>query len=243
MNNPDFTKTKIRLQVYLAKSGIASRRKCEEFILRGRVTVNGVKITTLGTKVFEDDSVEFDGEQVRPVTVTYYLVLHKPRGYLSSNSDPFNRPLAIDLIKNHIPYRLFHVGRLDFLSSGILIFTNDGEFARKIGHPSSNIEKEYLVETKYPVSPEKLKPFLRGITMNGEHYRIQSFQLSDSKTLHIRLVEGKNREIRKIFEYMKNRVTKIHRVRFGPIKLGDLPVGKFRSIREDEMKELLGGKK
>ena len=242
MNNSDSTKKQLRLQAYLARCGIASRRKCEEYILQGRVTINGVTTKTLGVKVIEDDEVEFDGNPVNPVKNKYYLILHKPSGYLSSNADPFNRPLAVDLINKYISTRLFHVGRLDFLSSGILIFTNDGDFARKIGHPSSNIVKEYLVETRYPVSQEKVTPFLRGIEIDGEIYRIDSFHLVNSKKLHIRLVEGKNREIRRIFDYLTNRVTRIHRIQYGPITLGDLPKGEFRPISKAEMRVLQGGK-
>jgi 23S rRNA pseudouridine2605 synthase len=148
----------IRLQVYLAHCGVASRRASEELILAGRVSVNGLVASTLGTKVRETDLILVDGKPVRLEQKKRYIALNKPAGYICSAKDPQGRPLAQDLLPKNITERVYTIGRLDFRSSGLILFTNDGDFAAALGHPSAELEKEYLVESTVPVLMQCLMP-------------------------------------------------------------------------------------
>ena len=229
----------IRLQVYLAHAGIASRRACEEIILSGRVTVNGLSVTTLGAKVQKGDSVCMDGKIVLPESTRHYLVLNKPSGYLCSSHDPQGRPLALELLPKNITERLYNVGRLDYLSSGLIFFTNDGDFAARLSHPGSTIEKEYLVESTVPVPETTIEEFLAGVTIDGVQYRALRIQRTGRKSLRIVLIEGKNREIRKVFSHFHLHSSLLRRVRIGPINLGDLPEGQCRTLSEKEITDLM----
>ncbi len=225
----------IRLQVYLARGGVASRRKSEQYILAGRVRVNGNVVRELGTKVNPADSVSFDDYAVKPITEKLYIALHKPPGYLCSNSDPFGRPLVVDFLKNNFTTRLFNVGRLDFQSSGLIFFTNDGEFAKIVTHPSYEIEKEYFVETKDQFDETVLRKFVHGIWIDSVHYAITTYRFVNETTAYISLYEGKNRELRRLFKSNGIAVKTIHRIRIGQIGLGNLPPGKYRHLSEEEI--------
>lgn len=225
----------IRLQVYLARGGVASRRKSEQYILAGRVKVNGKVVRELGTKVNPSDSVSFDDYAVEPITKKLYIALHKPPGYLCSNSDPFGRPLAVDFLKNDFNTRLFNVGRLDFQSSGLIFFTNDGEFGKIVTHPSYEIEKEYFVETKKQFDETVLRKFVHGIWIDGVHYAITNYRFVNETSAYISLYEGKNRELRRLFKFLGIAVKTIHRIRIGRIGLDNLPPGKYRHLSEEEI--------
>lgn len=175
----------LRLQVFLAHSGIASRRASEKFILEGRVSVNGEAVTSLGTKVLAGDTVAVDGITVVRENRFHYLVLHKPPEYMCTSFDPQGRPLAKDLLPGDISERLYNVGRLDYRSSGLILFTNDGAFAAKAGHPSRGIEKEYIVVSTVPVPASLRDDFLRGIDIDGIIYRCSDIERLDRKTLRI----------------------------------------------------------
>jgi 23S rRNA pseudouridine2605 synthase len=229
----------VRLHVYMARCGVASRRKCEEIISQRRVSVNGSVVTRQGVLVGPDDAVTLDGRRIYPVRHLVYLVLHKPQGFLCSNHDPEGRSLAIDLIKPIYQQRLFHVGRLDYLSSGLILFTNDGEFARTVSHPSTRIEKEYLVETKKPVDREFLEAYKRGIVIEGERYRLKEYELVSPHTVRLVLEEGKNREIRNVFTNRNIAVKRVHRVRIGCITIKGLPPARFRQLTDREVKWFL----
>jgi 23S rRNA pseudouridine2605 synthase len=231
----------MRLQVYLAHAGVASRRASEKIILEGRVTLNGQTVTELGTKVAEGDTVCLDGKQVVPEQQLHYLALNKPPGYLCSSSDPQGRPLALELLPETIGERLYNVGRLDFLSSGLVFFTNDGAFSARLGHPRSEIEKEYLVESTVPVPDSAIEAFLEGITIEGERYRALRINRLGQKCLSIVLVEGKNREIRRVFSHFHLHPSLLRRVRIGSVELGDLPEGQTRPLSAQEIAALLGG--
>lgn len=237
--------TPVRLQRYLASCGVASRRKSEEFILEGRVTVNGTVARVLGTKVTSSDSVKFDGKLVKPETRTLYIALNKPRGYICTSADPENRPMAIELLSHAYPERIYTVGRLDFNTSGLLLFTNDGEFSRIVSHPSSGIEKEYLVETVDPIDESVLKDFKKGITIERTRYKISDYSLLGPRQARIILIEGKNREIRRLFTASGYYVRRIHRVRIGPVRIGSLRNGEHRLLTEREINWFLkqGGKR
>lgn len=228
----------IRLQLRLSRSGVASRRACEELIAQGRVQVNGVVVHEMGLRVSERDVVLLDGRPLRSPPKTVSVALHKPRGYICTNSDPEGRPLAIDLLRDRYGARLFSIGRLDYLSSGLILYTNDGELARRVGHPSAQIEKEYLVETKIPVPVELLDRFVRGITIEGTSYRIRRYQRRSSTRVQLVLVEGKNREIRNLFTASHIPVTRIHRIRIGGVELGRLPPGGHRPLTAAEVASL-----
>jgi 23S rRNA pseudouridine2605 synthase len=233
------TNDKIRLQVYMAHAGVASRRKCEEIIALGKVTVNGTVITKPGFKVSKDDEVIFERRRLFPVKNHVYIALNKPVKYISSMHDPEGRDLAVDLIKSDYSGRLYNVGRLDYMSSGLLLFTNDGEFARKISHPSSGIDKEYLVETKELVKEADLLSMKKGVWIGGELYRIRSFTTTGGRRVKIVLLEGKNREIRKIFSRFNYNVKRLQRTRIGAVELKGMAPGQYRFLGEKEVKKLL----
>jgi len=230
---------KIRLQLYMARCGVASRRKCEEIIAQGRVSINGTVITQPGTKVCDGDNVTMDGRLIRPTKKMIYLALHKPTKLLCSNEDPDGRSLAIDLISPVVKQRVYNVGRLDYLTSGLIFFTNDGDFAKKMTHPSSHVEKEYVVTTKKEIPVELMENFKKGIYVGGEFFKMKSYKLNGTNSVNIILEEGKNRELRKVFESQNVNVKKVHRIRIGNVKLTGLNSGHFRHLTEREVRSLL----
>jgi 23S rRNA pseudouridine2605 synthase len=230
--------TSERLQRYLARCGVASRRASEEIILAGRVTVNNGTVTVLGTKVTENDRVCLDGKGIRPEAILRYIVLNKPAGYVCSLSDEKNRPVAAELLSSRYSERLYNVGRLDMYSSGLIIFTNDGDFAAKVSHPSSQIEKEYIAETTLPYPAELAQGFARGLRVEGVFYRAEKIESLSSRRLRIVLLEGKNREIRRVFEHFNAPIKRLCRVRIGAVLLGDLPEGESRELTRTEKQEL-----
>jgi 23S rRNA pseudouridine2605 synthase len=229
----------IRLQVYMARCGVASRRASEALIEEGSVTVNGEIVTRLGSKVTSQDDVRVSGRRIRLETRQIHVALNKPRRYLCTASDPEGRPLALELLQEDYEERLFSVGRLDYMSSGLIFYTNDGEFARAISHPSSRIEKEYKVETKKPVPEELLKEYCNGILVEGERYVLESYKYKNPRSVRLVLLEGKNREIRRVFAHWRIGLKKIHRVRIGDIRLGELPSGSHRPLTVKETNSLL----
>jgi len=230
-----------RLQVFLAHSGVASRRASEGIIAEGRVSVNGVVIREQGSRVLPGDTVLLDGKEVRTENRLVYLALNKPPGYICSSSDPQGRPLAINLLPDEIKERLYNVGRLDFLSCGLLFFTNDGEFAARLGHPGSGIEKEYLVEATGHIPDELIGSFEKGIYVEGECYKALAVERLGSRAIKVVLAEGKNREIRRVFSHFHLHPFRLRRVRIGPVKLGDLEEGKSRALRKFEIEALQKG--
>jgi 23S rRNA pseudouridine2605 synthase len=223
----------IRLQLFMARCGVASRRRCEDFIREGRVTVNGQR-ASIGTKVGPDDLVCLDRRKLSLETGLAYIVVNKPRGYLCSNEDDRNRPLVKDLLRR-IPYRLYHVGRLDLMSSGLIFYTNDGRFARLVSHPSSAIEKEYLLEASQPIPEELLKRYQRGISVEGQRYRLKRYRYLSPKKAALTLIEGKNREIRRVFEGLRLRLDGIHRTRIGCVTDKGLALGQYRRLQPAEV--------
>jgi len=238
----------IRLHVFLAHAGVSSRRAAEKFISEGRVTVNGSAISGPGVKVLPTDVICFDGKPVKIEERLEYLVLHKPPLYICSSHDPQGRPLALELLPplqsladttGRRP-RLYNVGRLDYRSSGLIIFTNDGAFAARLGHPSSEIEKEYLVESTVPIQDRMIEEFSRGLLIEGILYRARQIERTGKKSLRVVLVEGKNREIRRVFSHFHLHPEKLVRVRIGPVCLGSLKEGESRPLSREEISSLLG---
>lgn len=229
-----------RLQVYLARCGLGSRRKNEEYIAAGRASVNGKTVTEPGTKVYPGDSVYFDGRPVEPESVHRYIALYKPPRFICSNSDPQYRPLAVDLLKPYYSERLHNVGRLDFMSEGLIFFTNDGNFTRIVSHPSSEIEKEYRVHCHDPVSAETLKDWMHGVRVEGTFYKIKTFRIINTHEILLTLVEGKNREIRTLFNAQGIDIKRLIRERIGPVTLKGLSPGSHRILSSEEVDVFLG---
>jgi 23S rRNA pseudouridine2605 synthase len=234
--------TPIRLQTYLSHAGVASRRAAEKLIADGRVSVNGTTVSVLGTKVSADDTVCLDGVPVVIETAVHYILLNKPPEYVCSSSDPYGRRLARDLLPASIQERLYTVGRLDYRSSGLIIFTNDGDFSARVSHPSSQVEKEYLVEASRPIPDVVIDDFLYGVVIEGERYQAKTITRVAEKTIHVVLIEGKNREIRRIFSHFHLHPVVLRRIRIGTVVIGELMEGASRPLSAKEIKELRRGK-
>lgn len=232
-------KNEIRLQSFLSHCGVASRRASEKIILDGRVCVNGKTVLELGTKVSPKDIVTVDGKEINLEENKRYVLLNKPAGFVCSSSDEKGRPTAIDLLKDKYKERLYNVGRLDMYSKGMILFTNDGDFAVKLSHPSSKIEKEYIVETSQNVSEEFCKNFEKGLRIDDKFYKCVSCKLLKPRKIDIILIEGKNREIRNVLDSQNIGTKSLVRVRIGNLKIGDLKPGDSRNLTESEIKDLI----
>ena len=235
----------IRLQAYMAKCGVGSRRACEDLIKQGRVMVNNRVIREMGVKVEKDDVVQVDMETIEPAEELHYIALNKPRGYVCTNYDPNETKYARDLIGIRDNHLLFNVGRLDKDSNGLIIFTNDGDFANKMMHPKYEVEKEYIVKLDRPVSIEDLNRAIKGIYIDiPKPYRIKRYDLMPRTRdfIRITLIEGKNREIRKIFSFLGYDVKSLTRIRIGNIELDELKPGEWRNLTREEISGLLSGK-
>lgn len=232
-------KQEMRLQVYLAHAGVASRRACEKIIAEGRVSVNGTLVTDMGNKVRTGDTVLLDGKPVHPEARKCYVLLNKPASFVCTLSDEKGRPTAAALLKETYSERLYNIGRLDMFSSGAILFTNDGDFAAKIEHPSAQIEKEYVIETTQDFPPELLTRFERGIRVDGIFYKCRSAAAINRRKLRIVLVEGKNREIRRVLDSFNCTIKRLVRVRIGTLELGTLKAGEFRDLTAKERQAML----
>lgn len=232
----------IRLQKVLADAGVASRRKAEEMILDGRVMVDGQVTRTLGTKIDPENSeVMVDGEIILKVTTKIYLALNKPRGILSTLSDPENRPHLGDLLRDRSE-RLFHVGRLDKDSEGLLLLTNDGEIAHRATHPSFSLPKNYLLELKGNVSREVADAFRQGVELDDGVAKVDKLTVlagQPGKTLFdVVIHDGRNQILRRMAAATGLTVERLIRIGMGPIKLGELTPGKWREIKGAELTSL-----
>ena len=235
-----------RLQKYLAQAGVASRRKCEEYIEQGRVKVNGKTITELGTKVNpETDKVEFDNKLISKQNEEYtYILLNKPIDYVTTVKDQFNRNTVLDLVK--VNKRLVPVGRLDMFTSGALILTDDGDFVYKITHPKHEITKTYTVTLKGIVTKEDVKKLENGVdigdftTSKARVKILKTDEETNKSRLEITIHEGKNRQIRRMCEAIDKKVLALHRSKIGNIGAKDLKIGTWRYLKKSEVDELLG---
>lgn len=234
----------LRLQKYLAECGIASRRKCEEYILQGRVKVNHKIVTELGTKVNpEVDKVFFDEKEVGAVQENVYILLNKPIGYVTTAKDQFNRDLVLDLVK--VKQRVVPVGRLDMYTSGALLLSNDGEFVYKITHPKHEINKTYTVTLKGIVTAEEVASLEKGVDIEDyitKPAKVKILKIDKEKNisrLEITIHEGKNRQVRKMCEAVGKKVQALHRTKIGNISVKDLKLGQWRYLSEKEVKELM----
>lgn len=234
----------VRLQKYLANCGIASRRKCEELILEGKISVNGHVVTELGTKVNPSvDKVTYCGKQVQNSEKLVYILLNKPIGYVTTAKDQFNRDTVLDLVK--IRERIVPVGRLDMYTSGALILTNDGDFVYKITHPKHEITKTYTVTLHGIVQNETVEKLRNGVQIDDYVTRpakVKILKTDEEKNisrLEITIHEGKNRQVRRMCEAVGSRVIALHRTKIGDIQVKDIELGKWRYLTEKEIKNLL----
>jgi 23S rRNA pseudouridine2605 synthase len=233
----------IRLQKLLALSGVASRRKCEELMLEGLVEVDGEIVTRLGTKVDPRTAViRVDGKRLPPVSEKVYLALNKPRGVVSTMSDPEGRRTLSDLVADR-PERLFHVGRLDTDTSGLIILTNDGDFAHRLAHPSYEVDKTYVAEVAGEVSKATLRELREGVTLEDGPVRVNAVRVVQSmrgkSIVELVIHEGRNRIVRRLLEQVGHPVTRLTRTRIGPVVLGNLGSGELRDLTKAELGELL----
>ena len=229
----------IRLQKYLAEAGIASRRKCEEYIVQGRVRVNN-KIVDLGTKINpETDIVLFDNKKIEKKEKLVYILLNKPIGYVTTAKDQFSRDSVLDLV--NVRQRIVPVGRLDMYTSGALLLSNDGDFVYKITHPKHEINKTYTVTLKGIVTNEEVEVLRKGVRI--EEYITKPARVKILKTdtdknisrLEITIHEGRNRQVRKMCEAIGKRVQALHRTKIGNIDVKDLKIGKWRYLSQEEI--------
>ncbi len=228
-----------RINRFLSQAGLGSRRACEQYVREGRVQIDGEVVDNLSRRVETGETVRVDGRVVRASVRSAVFALNKPYRVLSSTSDPEGRSLAIDLVRPQFSGRLFSVGRLDYLSTGLLLFTNDGDLAQTLMRPQFHIEREYVVETKEPISDQILDQFRRGIRIENVNYRGVRYARKSARRITVVLAEGKNRELRKVFAHFRVVVKRIHRVRYGPIRLGELPSGGVRKLSDREVAQLV----
>lgn len=233
----------VRLQKLLAQSGVASRRKCEELMLDGEVEVDGEIITRLGTKVDPRTAViRVSGKRLPPISDHVYLVLNKPRGVVSTMSDPEGRRTITDLVKDR-PERLFHVGRLDTDTAGLLLLTNDGEFAHRMAHPSFEVEKTYVAEVTGRIARGTVADLIAGVTLEDGPVQVRRAKVldtaADKSIIELVIHEGRNRIVRRLLDQVGHPVRQLTRTRFGPVDLGTLKAGALRDLTDDELGELL----
>lgn len=233
-----------RLQKFLANCGVASRRKCEEYILQGKVKVNGKITTELGSKINpEKDIIEFENKQIKQSSKHIYILLNKPIGYVTTLEEQFGRDKVLDLVK--VKERIVPVGRLDMYTSGALILTNDGHFVYKVTHPKHEIEKTYTVTVKGIVQDSEVEQLRQGVKI--EDYITKPAKVKILKTdtekdisrLEITIHEGKNRQVRKMCEAVGRKVLALHRSKIGNISVKDVELGKWRYLNAREIQELM----
>lgn len=229
-----------RLQKFLANCGVASRRKCEDLILKGAVKVNGKVVTELGTKVdLKVDKVEYNEKIIKPLEAKVYILLNKPIGYVTTSHDQFDRDTVLDLVK--VKERIVPVGRLDMYTSGALILTNDGDFVYKVTHPKHEIEKTYTVTLKGIINKTEVQALRDGVKIDD--YKTKPAKVKILKTdeekkqsrLEITIHEGKNRQVRKMCEAVGRKVLALHRSKIGNIGVKDLKIGTWRYLTNKEI--------
>ena len=236
MNEP------IRLQKYLAQCGLASRRKAEEFISAGRVTVDGAIVSSAGVKIVPGkNEVRVDGKVVTLAEEMIYVLLNKPKGYVTTLNDPQGRPVVTDLVKD-IPQRLFPVGRLDLDTEGALILTNDGEFAQKVQQPSNQHQKTYEALVSGHPGKSKLAELEHGIMLEGKMTAPATISVkkrySHQTLIQITIHEGRKRQVRKMFDFIGNPVVSLKRVAYGALFLRNLPTGSYKRLNPKDLKRV-----
>lgn len=235
----------MRIQHYLAKCAVASRRKAEQIVREGRVAVNGEIITAPGTIIATNDIITVNGVIVKPEKQKVYIMLNKPKGYVSTARDQFGRQTVLDLIKESEihKFRLYPVGRLDYDTSGLIILTNDGDFTHRVTHPSYNINKKYIADVKGIPDEEDILNFSKGIDIGGYITSPAELKiikrLSSNARVSVIIHEGRNRQVRRMFESIGHSVLDLKRVSIGKLSLGKLREGEWRRLGDEEIKLIL----
>ena len=232
----------MRLQKYMALCGAASRRRAEEMIAAGRVTVNGQVITEMGVQVEEGDQVRLDGALLSPEAEKRYVIYHKPAGEVTTVNDPEGRACVLDHFREY-PVRLYPVGRLDYDSEGLLLLTNDGALTERLLHPSHQVDKTYLARVTGSVSLDTVRQLRQGVLLDDHKTAPAKVRIIKQETFAtvvlVTIHEGRNRQVRRMFEWAGHKVLQLRRVRFGPLELGDLPRGQWRELNEEEIRKLM----
>jgi len=230
-----------RLQKILSQAGVASRRHAEQIILEGRVTVNGAVITELGSKAdFQQDRIKVDGRLLHPPKHQIYLALHKPNNTVTTVSDPQGRATVMELLRG-VKERVYPVGRLDYHSEGLLLLTNDGELSNAIMSAATHLPKTYVVKVTGLLTTEQEEQFRRGVPLSGHRTLpagLKMLHRAENPWYEVRLVEGRNQQIRLMFKHFGLLVEKLKRVRIGPLELGPLKPGQFRYLTEEEAQKM-----
>jgi pseudouridine synthase len=235
-------KEQIRLQKYLAQCGVASRRKAEEMIQHGRVKIDGKVVISMGEKIIPGEQVIVcDGKTITPPKNFIYVLLNKPKGYVTTLSDPQGRPVVTSLVKD-IPVRLFPVGRLDIDTEGALILTNDGSLAQKILHPSHETNKTYEALVQGHPGQAKLKQLEAGILLEDKMTAPAKIavlkHLQRQTMVNVTIYEGRKRQVKKMFEFIGNPVINLKRLAYGKLQLGKLPIGRYRILNPKDLKNI-----
>lgn len=230
-----------RINKYLAECGLSSRRKCEAFVSEGRVKINGKRIVGLATEVESNDIVTVDDKRVVPIKKHVYLMMNKPKGYVCTSSDEMGRKTVLDLIKDRTE-RIFPIGRLDYDTEGLLLLTTDGDLSNRLAHPRNEIPKTYLARIEGEVSEEELDKLRGGIILDGvktKKCRIKVIEVAGGDTrLEVTITEGRNRQVRRMFEHINKHVAFLKRVAIGDLKLKGLNRGEYRELSESEIEYL-----
>lgn len=245
MKRPNKKETKkpaeIRLNRFIANAGICSRREADNLISAGQVKVNGKVITEMGYKVKKTDTVEYKGKKLKSETHQYVL-LNKPRGFVTTTKDPHAKKTVMELVSKACDERIYPVGRLDKETTGLLLFTNDGETAKKLTHPSHKVKKIYQVELDKPITKDDFETILNGVTLEDGPATVNELALlgDDNKVLGVEIHIGRNRIVRRLFEHFGYNVKKLDRVMFASLTKKNLPRGKFRHLSPKEVMGIKG---
>ncbi|MCL2755464.1 MAG: rRNA pseudouridine synthase [Firmicutes bacterium] len=225
----------MRINKFLASCGVGSRRACEEYIIKGRIKINGIVVRDLSTQINEKDIVHVDGKLVSASQEFIYIILNKPKGYVTTCNDEKGRKTVLDLIdKEKIGNaRIFPVGRLDYDTGGLLILTNDGEFTKRVTHPSSKISKTYVATLNKEFHPMHLKNLEQGILIDDQMTHPAKANRTEPNVVELTITEGRNRQVRKMFEALGYRITALRRVAIAGLKLGSLKSGEFKIVSKD----------
>lgn len=240
-NVPEPVATEIRLNRYIANAGICSRRDADELILTGQIKVNGKVVREMGLKVGPKDRVAYKGRTLRPEK-TQYVLLNKPKDFITTMEDTHNRKTVMSLVDNACEERIYPVGRLDRHTTGLLLFTNDGELARRLTHPSQRIRKIYQVELDKPITENDFDKIVQGVTLEDGLAPVDELAIvgEDARVLGIEIHVGRNRIVRRIFEHLGYRIQRLDRVMFGDLTKKDLPRGNWRHLSAKEIMALKG---
>lgn len=229
----------IRLNKYIAECGICSRRKADILIESGKVLVNDIVIKDLGVKIDDTkDIVKVDGKTISKEDKFVYIMLNKPKGYVTTNSEQFGRKSVLDLIDTD--YRIFPIGRLDMNTEGLLLLTNDGEFANKLMHPKNKVEKTYIANVKGNITEEKIENLRNGVDIGGYITKPAKVRIisKDKNKIEIKISEGKNRQVRKMCEAVGLKVINLKRISIGKLNLGNLKIGEYRYLNKNEIDKI-----